>query len=127
MTEEEKKEITEEKTEQGLELEGKALDKMTAPELREIAKEIPGVTGVHAMKKPELLSIIKKSKGIKDERPVKKTTKAAYNIRELKQKLVILKQEKQKALKIRDKNRVNILRRRINRIKKMTRKAASAA
>ncbi|MCD6261702.1 MAG: transcription termination factor Rho [Deltaproteobacteria bacterium] len=100
---------------------------MTAPELREIAKEIPGVTGVHAMKKPELLSIIKKSKGIKDERPVKKTTKAAYNIRELKQKLVILKQEKQNALKIRDKSRVNILRRRINRIKKMTRKAASAA
>ncbi len=127
MTEEEKKEITEEKTEQDLELEGKALDKMTAPELREIAKEIPGVTGVHAMKKPELLSIIKEFKGIKDEKPVKKTTKATYNIRELKQKLVILKQEKQKALKIRDKNRVNILRRRINRIKKMTRKAASAA
>ncbi len=127
MTEEEKKVITEEKTEQELKEDGKNLDKMTAPELREIAKEIPGVTGVHAMKKPELLSIIKEFRGIKDERPIKRTGKNRYNIKELKQKLLILKQEKQMALKSRDKNRINILRRRINRIKKMTRKAVSAA
>ena len=53
--------------------EEKPLDKMTAPELREIAREIPGVTGATAMKKAELLSIIKKHRGIEegssDKRP----------------------------------------------------------
>ena len=49
----------------------KPLDKMTAPEWREIAKNIEGVTGVHAMKKDELLSLIKEDRGIKDEEPVK--------------------------------------------------------
>ena len=52
MEEEVKKdEVTEEKQEEKEEKE-KPLDKMTAPELREIAKEIPGVDGVHAMPDP---------------------------------------------------------------------------
>jgi cell division protein FtsX len=38
----------------------KPLDKMTAKELREMAKEIPGVAGVHAMKKEQLLEVIKR-------------------------------------------------------------------
>ena len=50
---EEKKEFTE-----------KPLDKMTVTELREIALEIPGITGVHGMKKPELLEAVKAAKGI---------------------------------------------------------------
>jgi hypothetical protein len=33
---------------------------MTAPELKEIAATIPGATGVTAMKKEELLALIKK-------------------------------------------------------------------
>ena len=55
--------------------EEKPLDKMTAPELREIAREIPGVDGVHAMKKQELLAVIKEARGIKDEEPAKKSAK----------------------------------------------------
>ena len=54
MEEEEKKEEIQEGKEQEQE---KPLDKMTAKELREIAIEIPGVTGVHAMKKEQLLEI----------------------------------------------------------------------
>ena len=56
---EEKK--TEEKTEEKAEekVDEKPLDKMTAPELREVAKQIPGVTGTSAMKKADLLSTIK--------------------------------------------------------------------
>ena len=50
----------------------KPLDKMTAPELREVAKQIPGVIGASAMKKAELLSIIKEFRGIKDEDSAKK-------------------------------------------------------
>ena len=37
----------------------KPLEKMTTPELKEIAFGIPGVTGVTAMKKDQLLALIK--------------------------------------------------------------------
>jgi len=106
----------------------KPLDKMTAPELREIAKQIPGITGVHAMKKGELLDIVKKYKGIKDEEPArKKKTKAPKpmaNISEIKEKIVQLRKEKQEAREGGDRHRVDILRRRINRLKKQSRKIA---
>ena len=41
----------------------KPLDKMTVKDLREIAKEIPDITGVHGMNKAELLDAIEKAKG----------------------------------------------------------------
>jgi hypothetical protein len=108
----------------------KPLDKMTATELREIAKEVPGVTGTHAMKKDELLAVIKKDRGIKDEKPAKKTKrkieKPKVSVRELKAKIVLLGNEKETARKARDRKRVDILRRRINRLKKQTRKVAGA-
>ena len=124
MEEEEKKEEIQEGKEQEQE---KPLDKMTAKELREIAIEIPGVTGVHAMKKEQLLEIIKEAKGIKDEEPVKKKKKAPkkeVEKKELKTKIVSLKKEKEEAYTARDKKKVDILRRRINRLKKRTRKVA---
>ena len=40
----------------------KPLEKMTAKELRDLAKEIPGITGAHGMNKPELLTEIKKTR-----------------------------------------------------------------
>lgn len=108
--------------------EGKPLDKMTAPELREIAKEIPGVEGVHAMKKDQLLEIIKEYRGIKDETPKRKKVKKVVGIttKQLKEKIAQLKAEKQAAQQARDKKKVDILRRRINRLKKQTRKVAEA-
>jgi len=36
----------------------KPLDKMTAKELREVGKQIPEITGVYGMNKPELISAI---------------------------------------------------------------------
>ncbi len=108
--------------------EEKPLDRMTAPELREIAKEIPGVTGVHAMKKDQLLQIIKEYRGIKDEPPKRKKAKKVVGIttKQLKEKIAQLKAEKQAAQQARDKKKVDILRRRINRLKKQTRKVAGA-
>ena len=108
--------------------EEKPLDKMTAPELREIAKEIPGVEGVHAMKKDQLLEIIKEYRGIKDETPKRKKVKKVVGIttKQLKEKIAQLKAEKQAAQQARDKKKVDILRRRINRLKKQTRKVAEA-
>ena len=118
-TQEEKKEAPKEE---------KPLDKMTAPELREIAKEIPGVEGVHAMKKDQLLEIIKEYRGIKDETPKRKKAKklAGITTKQLKEKIAQLKAEKRAAQEARDKKKVDILRRRINRLKKQTRKVAAA-
>jgi len=106
--------------------EEKPLDKMTAPELRDIAKGIPGVTGVHAMKKNELLVIVKEFREIKDEAPAKKKKdKVTLSSKELKLKIVQIREEKTKALEAKDKKKVDILRRRINRMKKKTRKAVT--
>jgi len=127
MTEEEIK--NEEKEQDRKQDEEKSLDKMTAPELREIVKDIPDVTGAHAMKKDELLGIVKESRGIKDEEPEKKGKKKApqinYSLKELKEKVGLFRKEKEKARKAGDRHKLNILRRRINRLKKMTRKVAA--
>ena len=99
----------------------KPLEKMTVKELREIAKDVPGLTGVHAMKKDDLISGIKAAKGIKDE-PVKKTSRS---MRELKLQIKALKAERQAALEAKDKKKATIFRRRISRLKKKTRKVAA--
>jgi cell division protein FtsX len=99
----------------------KPLEKMTVKELKEVAMEIPGVTGVTAMKKQELIDIIKKDRGIEDK---KKPTKPIATVKELKKKIVQFGLDKQKARKAKDRKKVDILRRRINRLKKQTRKVA---
>jgi hypothetical protein len=99
----------------------KPLDKMTVKELREMAKDIPGITGVHGMKKDELIVEVKKAKGIADE-PIKKSD---ANIAELKQKIRDLKVQRREALEAKDKKKATIFRRRISRLKKKTRRAAA--
>lgn len=137
MDEKVKKEENQEPVQEGLKEEAKEesefekpIDKMTAKELREIAVKIPGVTGVHAMKKEELLKIIKEAKGIKDEPPVKmrkkKGAKPGVSVKALKQKITELRKEKEAIRMAKDRKKVDILRRRINRLKKRARKAAHA-
>ena len=126
MEEETKQEETQAEEEKGPE---KPLDKMTATELREIALGIEGITGVHAMKKDELLKAVKEARGIVEEEPAKKAKKAPKveaGVEALKQKIVALKKEKEAARKSKDKKKVDIYRRRINRLKKKTRKVAQA-
>ena len=98
----------------------KPLEKMTAPELKEVAGKIPGATGVTAMKKADLIALIKEYRGIVDEEPQKVESS---KIAELKKKIVDLKAAKAAARDGKNKKEVDILRRRINRLKKMTRKA----
>ena len=98
----------------------KPLEKMTATELRELAKDLPEITGAHGMKKDELLRDIKKAKGIID----KPEKKADLSVREIKQKIRKLKIERETALKASDKKMVTIYRRRIAKLKKKTRQAA---
>ena len=99
----------------------KALEKMTVKDLREMAKDIPGITGVHGMKKDELLVQIKAAKGIADE-PVKK---ADDSVSELKQKIKALKAERRTALEAKDRKMATIFKRRISRLKKKTRRVAA--
>jgi hypothetical protein len=99
----------------------KTLDRMTAKELREHALTLGEIVGVHGMNKEELVAAIKEFKGISDDA---KTVKAV-NVRELKEKINLLRQTKIEVVAA-DKGRakINILRKRINRLKKRTRKTA---
>ncbi|MDX1775424.1 MAG: hypothetical protein R3297_02470 [Desulfobulbales bacterium] len=110
----------------------KPLDKMTVVELREAAKEeVPGITGVTGMKKEQLLDIVREARGIKDETPVKKPKKKKtagprkkMTVKEMKQEIVRLRTEREALRKEGDRKKLEIIRRRINRLKKMSRKAA---
>ncbi|MFO7785653.1 MAG: transcription termination factor Rho [Thermodesulfobacteriota bacterium] len=107
---------------------GKPLDKMTAIELREVAVLIEGITGASAMKKDELLKLIKEAWDISEEEAPaeKKAVRSGVTVKELKQKVARFKDEKAAARNAGDRSRVDILRRRINRLKKQSRKAARA-
>ena len=106
----------------------KPLDKMTVKDLREIALNIPNVAGVTAMKKDQLLALIKEHRGIEDKKPIKKkgTSKDKVSVKELKQKIVMLRIDKEDSYKKKDRKKTNILRRRINRLKKRTRTVGQA-
>jgi len=105
----------------------KPLDKMTVIELRDVALEIPGITGVHAMKKEELLPIIKEYYGIEEEEAPKgkkkKAQKGAASVHELKAKMGQLREKKKEVRAANDRKQADVLRRRINRLKKQTRKS----
>ena len=108
----------------------KPLEKMTVKDLREIGKEIPGVSGVHAMKKDEVLDLLyeySEAVGIGLVRPVDaKKAKAAVvplSVKELKTKAARLREEKTSAREQGDHAKVDLLRRRIGRVKKKTRRA----
>ena len=98
----------------------KPLEKMTVKDLREMAKDMPGIAGVHAMKKEELIVAVKEIKGIKDE-PVKK---ADASIGEIKKQIKAMKAQRQGALEAQDRKMAAIYKRRISRLKKKSRNAA---
>jgi len=98
----------------------KPLEKMTAKELRDVAKEIPEITGVHGMNKDELVSAIKASRGIVEDKKVRKDA----SVREIKKRIKALKAERESAIAANDRKKSTVCRRRISRLKKRTRKAA---
>ena len=99
----------------------KPLDKMTATELRKYAMDMGEIDGVHGMNKEELLRAIKEVKGIKDEGKAAKTV----NVRELKEKAQAARTKKLEGIAAgSSRKQVDILRKKANRLKKRTRKAA---
>jgi len=108
----------------------KPLEKMTAKDLREMAMGLPGVHGVHAMKKEELISAIRKAKGITEPEPKKeklvvaKKEKVILTVAQLKQKVKELRLKREEVFQQGNLKMAKILRKRISRLKKKTRRAA---
>jgi len=108
----------------------KPLEKLTAKELKEMALGLPGIHGVHAMKKEELIVAIRAAKGItepehkKVKQVVVKKEKVVLSIAELKQKVKELRAKREELLEQKNWKMAQILRKRISRLKKKTRKAA---
>jgi hypothetical protein len=106
--------------------EEKSLEKMTVKELKVIAMEIPRAVAVHDMKKGELIAFIKEARGIKEEEPVKVEKKVVEKIKlsksEIKGKIKQLKEERKEAQEAFNRKRIDLLRRRISRLKKQTRR-----
>jgi hypothetical protein len=115
----------------------KPLEKMTVKALREIAKEIPEITGVHGMKKEELLVAINEARGVNAETAEAETGKADKSIKgkpvkkaasttgEIKKKIKALKELRKAALGAQDRKMATVYKRRISRLKKQSRKAAA--
>jgi hypothetical protein len=108
----------------------KPLEKMTATELREMALGLPGIHGVHAMKKEELITAIRVAKGIpepeskKEKKIVAKREKVVLTVAQLKQKVKELRTKREALLQQSNLKMAGILRKRISRLKKKTRRAA---
>ncbi len=108
----------------------KPLEKMTAKELREVALGLPGIQGVHAMKKEELITAIRAARGItepeprKEKKVVPKKEKVVLTVAQLKQKVKELRAKRHELLQQENLKMAEILRKRISRLKKQTRRAA---
>ncbi len=110
----------------------KPLEKMTVKALREIAKDIPEITGVHGMKKEELIVAINDARGIKDgevtqvkSAKAKAVPKISVTPGEIKKQIKALKSQRTAALESQDKKMAHVYKRRISRLKKKSRKAAA--
>ncbi|HUT43338.1 MAG TPA: Rho termination factor N-terminal domain-containing protein [Desulfobacterales bacterium] len=97
----------------------KPLEKMTAKELREVGKQLPEITGVYGMNKAELISAIKKARGIVEDT----TATPDASVREIKKKIQSIKASRENAVNDNDKKMADIYRRRIIKLKKKTRRA----
>ncbi len=100
----------------------KPLDKMTAKELRDVViNKLPMITGASGMAKEELVVKIKEAFGMTDE--VGAVSPYKSQIHELKRKIRTLRTEKSET----ESRTVRaIIRRRINKMKKRTRRLAAS-
>jgi len=114
----------------------KPLEKMTVKDLKEIALQIPHDThevAVQDMNKEQLVTFIKTARGIKDEphethKKKKKADRAKVVLTKQELKLLIRKLKGEKAelgkVENKDNKKISVLRRRISRLKKQSRKVA---
>jgi protein-arginine kinase activator protein McsA len=108
-------------SEKEIEIWGRPLGRMTTTDLRELAKGLEGVSGVHGMKKEDLIEALRKSKGI----VVETVKKASTSIQVLKKQIRSMKAKRSAAIEAKDRKLATICRRKISRLKKKTRRAAA--
>lgn len=97
----------------------KPLEKWTVKELREEAAKISNVQGLHGMNKEELLNLVRETKGVAE--PGKK--KKSESVRETKKKVAELRTARDaERAEGASRARLKILRRKMSRLKKKTRR-----
>lgn len=102
----------------------KHLEKLTAKELREMALEMGGITGVTAMKKEELIAAIRQAKGL----PVKETrVKPVDTVLEVKRRIREFRLKRDELREVGKREEASRLNKKISRLKKRTRKFAKKA
>ena len=104
------------------------LEKMTVVKLREEALKYPELTGVHGMKKAELVDALAKILGLpEEEHPHKKVkVKKGETKAGMKKRIQALKEKRADALKKKDSKGLKITRNKIKRIKRKLRKLPAA-
>jgi len=108
-------------SEKEIEIWGRPLEKMTTTDLREVTKGLEGVSGVHGMKKEELIAALRASKGI----VVEVVKKVDASIHSLKKQIRSMQAKRSAAIEAKDRKLATIWRRKISRMKKKTRRAAA--
>lgn len=99
----------------------KPLERWTIKELREEALKVPDIQGVHGMNKEEILITLRKHKGISEPEPTKK----GGSVREIKKKINELREIKEQERESgAARTRLDILRKKISRLKKQTQRQA---
>lgn len=104
----------------------KQLEKYTVKQLREMARETEGIEGASGMKKDELIAAIKAVKVVpaKDKPLKEKKADQPQTVAAIKEKIRLLKEKREENRKQGDKVGASRLKKRINRLKKKTRKMA---
>jgi len=103
------------------------LQKMTVVKLREEALKYPELSGVHGMKKAELIDALAKVFGLPEEEkaPVKKK-KAEVSKTSLKSQVKELKQKRAEAIQAKDSKALKLIRKKIKRAKRVLRELSVA-
>jgi hypothetical protein len=104
------------------------LEKMTVVKLREEALKFPELSGVHGMKKEELIDALAKLMGLpEEEKPKKKVKGKKGQTKEgLKKKIKALKGKRAEAIQVKDAKGLKIARKKIKRLKRAIRKIKAA-
>jgi hypothetical protein len=98
----------------------KPLEDWTIKELREEALKVPNIQGIHGMNKREIIDFLRAEKGLPPAASKKNSDGVRVFKEKVKQLRAVLVQERREGA---TRNKLDILRRKVSRMKKRTRQA----
>lgn len=101
-------------------MDAKTLEKMTVVKLRDEAMKFDDITGVHGMRKDELISVLKEKYGISEEKTANELLIERKHA--IKKKIQQLKAEKAQALEEKNEKKTALVRRRLRRQRRILKK-----